>query len=475
MTATIEFRPKIGSIAVVRICVVVALPFILVALTPFYYRHDIENFRLWAECLDLYGRQIYLSCEMEAPPNYPFVGLMASAGVLHAIKSIAGITDGASLDIIFRYFLAAVDVVNFVLIMAIARMMRLRYPFWIALALLVIPSNLVGGAIWGQIDNISLLFCLITTVALIKSCSAIRQNENRMGQGDWLPFGWLMLALLAMAAYLLTKQLNVFSIPYLVLFVGVIVIGFWRTWKFAGLIIAIGVVVLFGVVLFGMDQILSVASQFHGSGYYYVWTGGGSEHASKISGNGFNIWMFLGWDMRSPSMRPFSLLWDENAVLIARPYYLGIGLYLFFMLFLLITVLSMVQRLPYLSRETGFDPQPALVAVLFLYHGLSYLGFNVLLTGTHERYMYSGYRFLLLAVTWFLTRRFVVSWRYAALCFFSAIAYGFFVFSRIGPLPGVLFAFEQHQFQAALHLFLLIVLLDAWWQIWRRRDELARL
>lgn len=168
--------------------------------------------------------------------------------------------------------------------------------------------------------------------------------------------------------------------------------------------------------------------------------------------------------MWSSSREPIPLLFNLSST----PHALGIGLYGVWMLFLLAALVRIGRTFLKKDNTVAFShAQPAWIAILFLYHGLTYLGFNLLLTGTHERYMYIGYPFLLLAALWFLSQRVVFTQRLTVFCLFSAFVYGCFVFSIIGPLPGVFFAFRRHEFLASLHLFLLVLLADAWLQIWR--------
>jgi hypothetical protein len=449
-----------------------ALPFFLIKIIPYYCKVDIDVFHLWGDCLAQYGRQIYLTCNNITPPNYPSVGLLASAGILHIIKSITGLTNGEAINHAFRLYLAVFDGLNFFLFITIARMMHFRNPLLIGFVLLLIPSNLAGGSIWGQIDNIALSLCLVTSVALIKSWSG--SHDDYEGS-KWKPIAWLLLAVVSLPFFLLVKQLSIFSVPYFLVLFTVTILRFWQHWQFKGLLwigVALGI---FAVVFYSLDHILAVPDQFLGSSYYYVWAGGGSYQVKQISGNGFNIWIFLGRDMGSSSLAPFSLWSNQDFDLRVSPYHLGILLYLGWMLFLLGTAVDLVRQFLRESIATLSPIHPALIAVLFLYHGLSYLGFNLFLTGTHERYMYMGYPFLLLAAAWFLTQRLVFSWRLTAFCFSSAFIYGCFVFSVLGPLPGIFFAFKRHEFLASLHLFLLLLLLDAWLQVWRTRYKIPRL
>ena len=243
-------------------------------------------------------------------------------------------------------------------------------------------------------------------------------------------------------------------------------VKFWQNWKRKGLIV-IGITLgVFAATFYWFDHTLAISDKFFGSSYYYIWTGGDINSRYIISANGFNIWIFLGRDPSSSSRIPFSLLWDNDFALNISPYDLGIAFYVAWSLFLLGTLIVIAKKLLRNSFVNPLETHPLLMAILFLYYGLSQLGFNVLLTGTHERYLYNGYPFLLLAGAWFFMKRLVFTWRLIGLTFLSAFIYGCFVFSIIGPLPGVFFAFSRHEFLASLHLFLLALLADAWFQIY---------
>ena len=113
------------------------------------------------------------------------------------------------------------------------------------------------------------------------------------------------------------------------------------------------------------------------------------------------------------------------------------------------------------------DEEAGLLALLSLLLGLTQLGFNVLLTGTHERYLFLGYPFLILA-TWWFARRGQMGMGLAVFTISAAILNGVFVLGAMQPLPGILFVVYSNAFQAALHLILLVALLDAWLRIGRR-------
>ena len=101
---------------------------------------------------------------------------------------------------------------------------------------------------------------------------------------------------------------------------------------------------------------------------------------------------------------------------------------------------------------------------LLLVIGIENLLANVVLVGTHERYLYHGYPFLLLGgiCLWEMHR---LGWRPLAAIAAGVILYGVFVFSLIGQILGFLFFAGRIEVMAALHVVLLVVLLG---QLWSR-------
>ena len=189
----------------------ILLPFLLVNYVHYYYKNDVATFRGWAECLEKFEQQIYLKC-LPTPPNYPVVGLFLSAGTIQAIKSVFNVSDSKNIDFIFRHYLAFFDLLNFILFTRLASLMRFRFPIFIGLILLIVPSTLVGGAIWGQIDGISLTFCLLATIGFFKSWFS--NDVNSLDQSKWKNLFWLLFATLNLVILTLIKQLSLFSLPF---------------------------------------------------------------------------------------------------------------------------------------------------------------------------------------------------------------------------------------------------------------------
>jgi hypothetical protein len=149
------------------------------------------------------------------------------------------------------------------------------------------------------------------------------------------------------------------------------------------------------------------------------------------------------------------------------PHQAGIFLYSTLIAFLLFTSLRTIWQAVHSKNyaEQKNNTDAFLMTLLCFFYALSHLAFNVLLTGTHERYFYLGYPFLLISVMGFYYNYRIISGRLVLFCFFAAFAYGCFVFSIIGVIPAYLFPLQRQEFLASIHLFLLILLLDTWIQI----------
>jgi hypothetical protein len=453
----------------------VAFPFLVVTYVSDYHSSDLKIMHYWADCLATYSRKIYLECKRinaYAPqPIYTAPGLIFSAGAIHAIKSnLGGIAENTSIAL-FRYYLAFFEVLNFLLITWLAKLMQFRFPVVIGMLLLIVPSTWSGTSVWGQIDGISLFFCLLSIICFFKSwlLSNVKEASHKKNNAGL----WLCIGTASLSIYILMKQISIFSLPFFSLLILITVWKFWKNRRYEGLawIFLSGLIFLAFFRFF--DSLFEVPEQFYNSSFWSTWSEWGSKQAKIISGNGFNIWMFLisgkglesSIKMGTTSDITFSNLDIGSLQLNLTPYKVGILLYLFLMIFLLSTCLKIIWQF----FKSSLDKNPSLniylMAFLLAFLGLSHLGFNVFLTGTKERYLHLGYPFMLIAILWFYTNKIEVSRFSTFFGFIAATAYGFFVYSIHGSLPGLFFPLKQHQFIASIHLFLLFLLLDLWVQL----------
>jgi hypothetical protein len=433
------------------------LPFIIVWKSNTHLSGDYKIFSFWAECWFKDSGKIYLNCGA----NYPFVGIIASAGALSTLKTLLGAEDYSQLVHRFQFYLAIFDAFNFILVWLLARALKLKYPLAISLLIALLPSSWAGGALWGQIDNVSQFFLLACVLCLVL---VTQSNSDRLILRSTF---FCALGLFALVAFVLTKQLAVFSLPAVLPLVFLACLRLWTSGTKLHGGIAASSALLLGIAFFGfLDSRLEVPSTFrqsafrllnHGSGYLFVWLGGGSSHGNVISVNGFNIWMFLERDMWSSSEEPFYCLRLRDYEFCLTPLYSGVVLYSSYILALSASYITLFLR-PMLDRGFRDEIQIRFIlATLMLYLAQVNLGFNVFLTGTHERYLYHCFPFLILSAFYFQEHTNLLSW--PSTVFFVAVAtlYGGFIL-LVPRFSAHLSLLRLYEFNAAIHLVLLIYL-----------------
>ena len=450
----------------------IAFPFLVITLVPYYHEADIAAFARWGDCLAASGTNVYLQCVSDATIpslNYPSIGLILSGGAMQAIHSLRSVSGPAVLAV-FRYYVAIFAALAFLLLVGLARMMRFKAWPTAALLILVVPSTLVGGILWGQLDGVSLVFCLIAFLGLLTARQAT--DRGRV----WAMAGWTATGACGVVVLLLIKPLNTFALPFFVFFAFLVAVKVWRGvgWRGLGLAVAAWVA---AVSLFRyLDTLFAVPPGFAGSTFLYSWSAGVSPHGDVLAGNGFNLWVLLGRDISSSSHAPFAGLTLAGRTYVFDPFRTGITLYALFLLATFVSALNAFwprRAGPASSLSEGNSTEAPsakgaiddwLAPLLCLLFALTQIGFNVFVTGTHERYLFLGYPFLLIATLWLASRRLIIGWRGAVFCWTVVFLNGVFVYGAMHPLPGWLFPVWNNSFQATLHLVLLVFVFDVWFR-----------
>jgi hypothetical protein len=447
-------------IAVLSIVAGILCPFIAVSTCDASFRPDIAAFERWAEHLGNGPSTVY-----ETDANYPVLGILTSAGAVGWLQRHLGSAHHA-FDAVaaFREYLAGWNAVLFLLLGWIATIIRLRMPWTIALLVSVIPSSWVGSALWGQIDGVTqclLMAPLVATALLFRQVARKRLGLAVVANG---------LSFLLLGLALLTKQLSVFSVPLLTAFATVGAMQIAVRWKGTGFVLAVAsTLVPLGLCL-AVDRALPVPAGYHGSSFLYVWMGGGSEHANII-GNGVNVWQLLGRDVNSRSSEPFwSFMLGATSIQLT-PSQCGKVLFLAASLLIAILWVRSLKRgrswFEAFRLFGGADLQRTIATTLTAI-GMHNLAMTLLLCGIHDRYLYHGYVFLLLgSIAVHQKSMGRVSWRIPVGVALGAACYGGFVFSCMAQLPGLFFPLLRSEFLVALHVVLLVVLVDVFWQIGR--------
>jgi hypothetical protein len=416
-----------------------SFPFLIISANDVYHHDDYETFSRWADCWLNNGSAIYLNCGV----NYPSVGALASAGALYALKTIVGIGEYSKIVNYFRFYLAIFDALNFLLICLLGKALKLKYPLQVGLFIAVLPSSWVGSALWGQIDGVTQFFLLVCILCLVLD---IQSTPDRNGLRSIVCFTG---ALLALAAFVMTKQLAIFSLPALAALVLLASFNLWTINRRYAVILP--ATFLLACVFFRfIDSRFQVPPDYYGSGYLFVWLAGGIGHGDNISGNGFNIWTFLGRDMWSSSRESFACVRLSDHRFCSTPFHSGLALYGLYVLALTTIYTALCWRLQGSRYKRRIQ---LILATLIMYLGQVNLGFNVFLTGTHERYLYHCFPFLILAAFYFFEQTELMSWHVVLFLVVVATIYGGFVYWVLSPsLP------NPHGFVATIHLILLIYL-----------------
>jgi hypothetical protein len=274
---------------------------------------------------------------------------------------------------------------------------------------------------------------------------------------------------------LLTKQTAVFSLPWLMLAAFVCFCQIVGKWKSRGVALAVaasaGVFASFAL----LDRLFSVPAGFRGSSLLYVWLGGGSEHDTVIAGNGFNMWTLLGRDTGSSSFVPFEIASIDHVSLSVAPNLCGKVLFIMatcVLVLLFVRSLGGWNWIRSLFRPFSWCDLQRFFLLLVLAMGIQNLAIAVFLCGTHERYLYHGYFFLLLASLGLRRRPRARGGRIWAAALAGAVCYGCFVYSFIGTPPALLFPARRYEFEATIHLVLFFVFMDALWSLGKPRSLL---
>lgn len=380
----------LGGGALVSLILVYAYPGV-------YFHGDVGAFWKWAEFWNRGWTNIYTACKT---CNYPILGMFSSAGVMSWLTTL----DFEKAVRLFRTYLALADGVNALLIFWLLRKFDVPRPaFWAGLLALSV-SSWAGGAIWGQIDGVSQFFLLLTLVWAVTFRPAAHLR--------------LYLAVFAvlLAFNLLTKQQTIFSVFSLGL---LLLAQLWfnsHSWRQLALNCVYSLA-FFLAALLGWDIVLRLPAPYF-SHFYYIWKAG-RVYSGMLSANGFNLWLFSGRDPQSLSTIPII-----GGARIFSPYWVGILLFAAFVGLITFSLFLFVLK----RHSNGERPIEPGIWLNFVFHlTLVNLAFNVFLTGTHERYLFHFYPFLLITLLALSQHYFRIHKWLLIFVFMGANLYGLFV------------------------------------------------
>jgi hypothetical protein len=411
----------------------ILLPFLIIRFFPeLQHVSDISTFREWADAWEMDWHSIYVNCDN---CNYPLLGTYISAGVMSTIEH-----DTVAREINrFRYHLAVVDGLNVIALWLILRKLKIENaPLW-AGVIGLLPSSWMSSSVWGQIDGAGQFLLLLFFILII-----VFSTGQRSERSYWF---FLASAGLLLSAMLLMKQLVYFSMLALgVILLTLIIFHSKKIGRIALSILFVSFFVLLPVLM--VDASLELPPPFFSHLQYVLATG--SRHGSIISSFGLNIWSLFTDDVLSSSSAPLQI--GGTVIEPISPYPAGIFLFFLLNVFLLVLFLRSVRA----SNSNGENSLPQhQLPLFFFYFAMVNSTFNVVLTGTHERYLFHFFPFILVAGLAWKRPSLLISLFAGALCY-GAYLYAYLIGMVPYKDPTVI------QIATLLHLLMFVYLLRFW-------------
>lgn len=383
------------------------IPAVIIALFPkLFHSSDVDDFWRWSQAWGANWKNIYIDCDR---CNYPFVGTLVSGGVMHWM----GITEFKHIVAPFRYYLALIDALNVLAAYGIMTRLKVKYaPLW-AGVIGLLPSSWMGTSAWGQIDGVGQLLIMFFIIMLTGFNLNGRVNNARY-------YMFVILAGILMSLATLTKQLILFSLLSIG-FITLLTIFLYSRKPSSVIISFLILAVAFIAPILLIDLPLALKPAYFSHLQYVLATG--SQHGDTISSFGFNIWTFIAKDPRGSSHDPISIQLGSTPLFSVVPYSAGI------FLFLLVNALLLFMYAKYFYRQYMRGARflnAENISLLILHLALVNLSFNLFLAGTHERYLYHFYPFIIMACLGLgFFKRGLVYTLLAGAAFYGVVLYGY--------------------------------------------------
>lgn len=411
--------------------VAIVLPFFAILIYPAYFHpDDMQDFLRWSKAWELNWRNIYLECNI---CTYPFLGTFFSGGII----SLFDFEKTRHIVRVFHVYLAIIDALNIIAIYFILKELDVENsPFWAGLIGLL-PSSWIGTSYWGQIDGIGQLIIFILIFHSIMFNKKAELNNIKYGV-------YLIISGILLACLLLTKQLVLFSLVCLGAMIFTNIFLFSRGLRSFLISLSIFGISFFLPIVF-VDLILLRMPVSYASHIQYTFEVG-SRIGNVISYFGFNVWVLFYKDTLVSSHTPLFNLGG----LAVSPFLIGIFLFLLINFIFLFFVFGYFY--PLYKDGVRFFRKSDILLWLFQISFLN-LSFNLFLTGTHERYLYHFYPFIIIAFLGNLRARF----KELVILVVGALIYGAFLYGYLSDL-NTLFGRSPFYVMATFHFVLFVYL-----------------
>lgn len=386
-----------------------------------YHSFDVGTFNEWIA----YTHPFQTVYQTDCYCNYPIIGLLLSTGMMKIMDNY----------LFFFLYLAFFESINVLLFYKLLSSWKIKRKRLYSLLFMVLPSTISGGALWGQIDHIGLTFLFLLLILL----SHLFQQSEAKKQASWWLFP-LIGSLFYLALF--SKQLLVFPLfPIGIAFL-FLIFRFCNTKQLlSAFLLALSG---FLVLMIPVEWWLSYPQNGHFTHYQRILESG-SDHLDIISGNGITIWQFFYSELEHPSTEPFGLFLSPKTTGIIITCVMSCWIFYHYF-----------KKVRY-STEISFQ-----IGLICLVLALFNLSFNLFLTGTHERYLFYFYPFLILAFAGLSKHNLIFNTFDKMLFFIGSISYGIFVLAILKgwlKVDGAHVNTIYHKLLPILHLVIFVRLM----------------
>lgn len=353
---------------------------------------DIDFFRHFSNC---FGKNVYTDINCPAygdtiffKPNYPAFGIVFTSGFFWLFNEFINNDNYVE---VFRNYLGIFDFISYIIFFNILKILNIKNYQIKSLTLIILPSTILSGSMFGQIEHLMLTFFLGFLYFLILD---FKKKFQRLH--------YFNLSIIFLFSLFLIKLQSIFLIPGVTL---VIIINFYQTYKLNLYLfktklfcffLFLSVFIFLDSAIFNVPNYFGINSTLLHSFIY------GKSAASIISLHATNVWSILdkfGFNIFNGIYETFAIF-EIKSNLIKNikfelvPIYLGL---IFFIIFYVEFIFDKIHNLFNLLKKKVDDKNLVKVlSIILLICSFSYIFYCTVMPGMNIRYIYLFYPLFLL-------------------------------------------------------------------------------
>jgi hypothetical protein len=353
---------------------------------------DIDFFRHFSNC---FGKNVYTDINCPAygdtiffKPNYPALGIVFTSGFFWIFNEFISNDNYVQ---IFRNYLGIFDFISYVIFFNILKILSIKNYQIKSLSLIILPSTILSGSMFGQIEHLMLTFFLGFLYFLILD---FKKKFKKIYHFN--------LSIIFLFSLFLIKLQSIFLIPGVTL---ILIINLYQTYKLnlnffkiklVCFFLFLSIFVFLDSVIFNVPNYFGINSTLLHSFIY------GKSAASIISLHATNIWSVLdkfGFNIFNGIYEAFATF-EINSNLIKSikielvPIYLGLTVFIIFYVEFIFDKIHSLFNL--LKKKMNDKDLVKILSIILLICSFSYIFYCTVMPGMNIRYIYLFYPLFLL-------------------------------------------------------------------------------